>query len=74
MLQDMDNVEARFIFHVEVGTFIHSEQSKNALVTVNDKAIVWLTVHHDLIASFIFKHYPGHSVRHAATDLHSLVQ
>jgi len=54
MLQDMDNMEASFIFYVKVGTFTHLDQSKNALLTVNTTGIVRLSVHQDLIASVSF--------------------
>jgi len=54
MLQDMDNMEASFVFYVKVGTFTYLEQSKNALLTVDKTGIVGLTVHHDLIASISF--------------------
>jgi len=54
MLQDMDNMEASFVFYVKVGTFTHLEQSTNALLTVNTTGIVRLTVHHDLIANISF--------------------
>jgi len=53
-VEDMDNMEATFVFYVKVGTFTHLEQSKNVLLTVNKTGIVRLTVHHDLIASVSF--------------------
>jgi len=59
MLQDMDNMEASFVFHVKVGMFTHLEQSKNALLAVNETGIVWLTVQHDLIASICSGNIPG---------------
>jgi len=45
----MDNMEARCVFYVKVGTFNHLEQSKLRGVTVNKLGIVRLTVQHDLI-------------------------
>jgi len=45
MLQDMDNMEASFVFYVKVGTFTNLEQSKNAVLTVNKMGIVKLTNH-----------------------------
>jgi len=54
MLQDMDNMEASFIFYVNFGTFTLLERSKDALLTVNESGIVRLTIHHDLIASISF--------------------
>jgi len=54
MLQDMDNMEASFVFYVKVGMFTHPEESKNALLTVNETGTVRLTIHHDLIASVSF--------------------
>jgi hypothetical protein len=54
MIQDMDNIEASFVFYVKVGKFTHLEQSKDAILTVNKTGIVRLTVHHYLIASISF--------------------
>jgi len=54
MLQVMDNMEARCVFYVQVGTFTHLEQSKISLLTVNKSRIVMLTVQHDMIVSIIF--------------------
>jgi len=51
MLQAMDNMEASCIFYVKVGMFTYLEQSKIALLTVNQSGIVMLTVEHDLIVS-----------------------
>jgi len=54
MLQVMDNIEARCIFYVKVGTFTHLEQSKISLMTVNKSGIVTLIVQHDMIVSISF--------------------
>jgi len=51
MLQGMNEMEASFVFYVKVGTCTHLEPSKKALLTVNTRGIVRLTIHHDLIAS-----------------------
>ena len=51
MLQVKDNMEASFVFYVKVGTFTHLERSKIFLRTVNESAIVTLTVQHDLTVS-----------------------
>jgi len=54
MLQVMDNMEARCVFYVKVGTFTHLEQSKISLLTANKSGIVTLTVQHDMIVNIIF--------------------
>jgi len=54
MLQDMDIMEASFVFYVKGGMFTHLEQSKNTLLTVNKTGMVRLTVYHDFIASISF--------------------
>jgi hypothetical protein len=54
MLQDMDNMEASCIFYINVSTFPHLEQSKTALLTVNESGMVRLIVRHDLIVSVSF--------------------
>ena len=54
MLQGLDNMEASCIFYVKVGTFTHLEQSKIFLLTVNESAIVTLTIQHDLVVMVIF--------------------
>jgi len=74
MLQDMDNMEASFVFYVEVGMFTHLEHIKNALLTFNKMEIVRLTVHHDLIASFSCMQYPEDSLRQTSADIFSPIQ
>jgi len=54
MLQDLDDMEAGFVFYVKVGTFTHLEQSKNTLLTVNNTGILRITIPHDLIAIISF--------------------
>jgi len=54
MLEVMDNMQASCVIHVKVGTFIHLEQSKISLLTVNKSGIVTLTIQHDTIVSVIF--------------------
>ena len=54
MLHDMDNMEARCVFYVKVGTFTHFEQSKIYLLTFNKLGIVRLSVRLDLIVSVSF--------------------
>jgi hypothetical protein len=49
MLQVMDNIEVSCVFYVMVSTFTHLEQSKIALLTVNESGIMMLTVQHDMI-------------------------
>ena len=48
MIQDMDHIEARCIFHVKVGTRNRFEQSKICVLTVTTLGIAILTVHHDM--------------------------
>ena len=74
MLQDVDNLEASCVFYVKVSTFTHPEQSKPALLTVNNSGMVRLTVQHDLIVSISFLDYPGGSLRQASADIFSLEQ
>jgi len=74
MLQVMDNMEACCVFHVNVGTFTHLEQSKISLLTVNKSGIVTLTIQHDMIVSVIFMHYPGNYLRQTSPDVLSLEQ
>jgi len=54
MLQVMDNMEVSCVFYVKVSTFIHLEQSKTALLTVNKYGIMTLTVQNDIIVSVSF--------------------
>jgi len=54
MLLDMGNIDARCIFCVKVGMFIHLEQSKICYLTVNKLGILMLTIQHDLIISVCF--------------------
>jgi hypothetical protein len=54
MLQVMDNMEARCVFYVKVGTFTHTDLSKIFLLTVKKSGILSLTVQHDLTVSIIF--------------------
>ena len=59
MLQDIDNMEARSVFYVKVGTFTQLEQSNTSLLTVNKPGIVKLTIQYHLIVSVSFIYYPG---------------
>jgi len=72
MLQVMDDMEASCIIHVKVGMFTHLEQSKIYLLTVNNSAIVTLTIQHDMIDIVIFMQYPGDSMRYISADILSL--
>jgi hypothetical protein len=54
MLQVMDNMEGSCIFYVKVRTFTNLEQSKIALLIVNESGIMTLTVQHDMIVSVSF--------------------
>jgi len=74
MLQVMDNMEARCVFYVKVGTFTHLEQSKISLLTVNKSGIVMLTVQHDMIVNVIFMQSLGDYLRQTSADVLSLEQ
>jgi len=54
MLQFMDNMEVSCVFYVKVSMFTHLEQSKIALLTVNESGIMKLTVQHDIIVTVSF--------------------
>ena len=54
MLQNMDNMEARCVFDVKVGTLDQLEQSKMCVLTDNKMGIFILTVQHDLIFNVSF--------------------
>jgi len=55
MLQDMDDMEASYVFYLKVGMFDQLEQYKICILTVTKMGIVMLTVQHDLnvIVSFM---------------------
>jgi hypothetical protein len=69
MLQDMDNMEASCVFYVKVSTFTHLQQSKTALLTVNESGMVRLIKRHDLIVSVSFMSYPGDYLRPTSADI-----
>jgi len=74
MLQDVDNMEASWVFYVKVSMFIHLEQRKPYLLTVNKSGIVRLTIRHDLIVSVSFRYYPGDSLRQTSANIFSQEQ
>ena len=51
MLQDMDNMEARCILYLKVGTFDQLVQSKICVLTVTKMGIVRGTVQYALVVS-----------------------
>jgi len=51
MLQDMDHIEARCVFYVQVGTLDRFEQSEICVLTVTTLGIAMLTVYHDMMFS-----------------------
>jgi len=51
MLQDMDHMEASWVFYVKVGRFDQFEQSKICILAVTSLGIVMLTVHYGLMVS-----------------------
>jgi hypothetical protein len=50
----MDIMEVSCVFYIKVSMFTHLEQSKIALLTVNESGIMRLTVQHDMIVSVSF--------------------
>jgi len=54
MLQDMDDVEASFVFYVKVATVDQLEQSKIGVLTDIKTGIFMLTVQHDSIVIISF--------------------
>jgi hypothetical protein len=71
-VQDLDNMQASYIFYVKVGTFAHLAQSKTGLLTVNTMGIVTLTVQHDFIFIITFMYYPEDNLRETSADVLSL--
>jgi hypothetical protein len=54
MLQDMDHMEASWVFYVKVSMFDQPEQSKICFVTVISVGLVVLIVRYDMIVSICF--------------------
>jgi len=54
MLQDMNDVEASWVFYVKVGTFDQHKQSKVRVLTVTKIRIVKLIVQSDMIVGLSF--------------------
>jgi len=63
ILQDMDHMEASFIFNVKVGWFDQLLQSKICVLTFTSLGIVILTAHHDLMVSMWFIQDLGNLLR-----------
>jgi len=72
MLQDMDHMEASWVFYVKVHTFVQLEQSKICILTVISFGIVTLTVQHDMIGSMCFVWDPGDVLRQTSPDVLSI--
>ena len=53
-MQDMDDMEASWLFYVKVGIFDQLLHSKICILTVTEMGIVRHTVQHDLIVSVSF--------------------
>jgi len=51
MLQDMDHIEASYVFYVKVGTLNGLEECKFCVLTITTLGIAMLTVHHDKMFS-----------------------
>jgi hypothetical protein len=68
----MENMEARCLFYVKVGTLTRLEQSKTYLFTVNNTGIVRLTVQPDLIVLVSFMYYPRDNSWQSSSDVLSL--
>jgi len=54
MLQNMDHMEASYVFYVKVAMLHHLDQSKTCVLTVTSLGIAMLTIQHDLIFSMCF--------------------
>jgi len=54
MLQDMDNMEASYVFYVKVVKFDQLEQTKIGVLAVTTMGIVRCTVQHDFIVRVSF--------------------
>jgi len=72
MLQDMDHIEASWVFYVKVGRFHQLGQSKISVLTVTSLPIVVLTVYHDSMGSVWFKFVPGEVLRQPSPDVFSV--
>jgi hypothetical protein len=72
MLQDMDRMEARCIFHVNVGRFIQLKERKICVLTIALLKIVRLTVHHDLMVNLWSMYDPGDLLRQSSPDIPSV--
>jgi len=54
MLDDMDHMEARWVFHVKVGMFDQLEQSKICILTIITLGLLMPTIQHELVFSVCF--------------------
>ena len=69
MLQDMDDMEANCVFHVNVGTFDQLEQGTICVFTIIKMWICMLTTKHDFIFSVSLMHDPGELLRETSPDV-----
>jgi len=74
MLQDMDHMEASWVFHVKVRKFDQLEQSKISVLTVISLGIVTLIVRYDNIVSLGFMWDPCYVLRHTSPDDLSVIE
>jgi hypothetical protein len=69
MVQDMDSMEASWVFYIKAAKLNHLEYCQISLVTVNKAGIVRLTVQPDMIVSVSFMYYPGDLLRQTSADV-----
>jgi len=74
MLQDMVHMEASWVFHVKVSTFVQLEQCRICVLTIILVGIVTLFVCHDVIVRLGFMLNPGYVWRQSAADDLSVVE
>jgi len=72
MLQDMDHIEASWVFYVNVGILDQLEQNKFCVLTVTKLGIVVLTVQDDSIFSVSFMYDTGDLLRQTSPDVLSV--
>ena len=72
MLQNMDHMEASWVFCVKVGRLDRHEQRKFCVLTVTKLGIVMITVQDDSTFSVSFMYDPGDLVRRTSPNVLSV--
>jgi len=69
MLQDVDQLEASCVMHVEVGTLNCLELNNICVLTITTLGIEMLTVHHDIMFRICCIYDPSDSLRHTSANI-----